>query len=95
MPAETAPTHVEKAHYSGWRRLALSALLPLLYVASVLLFFGGVTLGHLPQSLEAQLGMVAGGAGLLLLLALWLDRREARRAAAEARAGAAALEPAE
>jgi hypothetical protein len=94
MTVGTAPTlESDKTSYSGWRRAALSVLLPLAYVGTVLLLFGGVALDHLPESREAQLGMVALGAALLLLVALWLDRRDARREAAYA--DETALGPAE
>jgi hypothetical protein len=96
MTVETAPSFVrEKEHFSGWRRYALSALLPLAYAGAVLMLFGGVALDHLPQSPEAQLGIVALGAALLLLAALWLDRREAKREADETPDGETALGPAE
>ncbi|HXZ00530.1 MAG TPA: hypothetical protein VEI03_11055 [Stellaceae bacterium] len=67
----------------GWRRFALALLPALIYVGLVLALFGGFTLDHLPQSSMARLGMVVSGALTLLLVALFLDRREAKRAAAE------------
>ncbi len=67
----------------GWRRFALAALPALVYAGLVLAVFGGFTLDHVPQSPMARLGMVVSGALALLLVALFLDRREAKREAAE------------
>lgn len=78
----------------GWRRFALAALPALAYAALVLAVFGGFTLDHLPESPAARLGMVLSGAVALLLVAFFLDRREARREAAERAANADVL-PAE
>jgi hypothetical protein len=78
-----APGH----HPPAWRRRFVAALPGLLYTALVLALFGGIAIDHLPESPTARLGLVAGGAALLLLAALWLDRREARHDAAEPDAG--------
>ncbi len=91
-----APNHLipHRDAHPGWRRFVLAALPALIYAGLVLAVFGGFTLDHLPQSPLARLGMVACGAVALLFVAFFLDRREARRAAAE-RAGDAILGPAE
>jgi hypothetical protein len=78
----------------GWRRVALAVLPAAVYAALVLVVFGGFALDHLPQSQTARLGMVVSGALALLLFALFLDRREAKREAAE-RAALDAAGPAE
>ncbi|MGO8916145.1 MAG: hypothetical protein ACLQJR_09580 [Stellaceae bacterium] len=78
----------------GWRRLMLAVLPALVYAGLVLAVFGGFALDHLPESQTARLGMVVGGALALLLFALFLDRREAKREAAE-RAAIEAASPAE
>ena len=70
-------------HRPGWRRIALAALPAVVYAVLVLAVFGGFTLDHLPESPQARLGMVVSGAAALLLVAFFLDRREARREAAE------------
>jgi hypothetical protein len=80
LPQDVMP---ESESRPGWQRFALAALPALVYGGLVLALFGGFTLDHLPQSATARLGMVVGGAVSLLLVALFLDRREARRAAAE------------
>ncbi len=67
----------------GWRRFVLAALPALVYAGLVLALFGGFALDHLPQSPTARFGMVVSGALTLLLVAIFLDRREAKRAAAE------------
>jgi hypothetical protein len=90
-----APQDIISASESrpGWRRFAFAALPALVYAGLVLAVFGGFTLDHLPQSPTARLGMVASGALALLLVALFLDRREARREATE-RAAAEGITPA-
>ncbi|HZB91197.1 MAG TPA: hypothetical protein VE397_07145 [Stellaceae bacterium] len=70
-------------HRPGWVRRLHGALPGLLYAAMVLALFGGIAVDHLPQSPMVRLALVGGGAALLLLLALWLDRREDRHADAE------------
>jgi len=84
----------ESDHRPGWRRFTFALLPALLYAALVLAVFGGFTLDHLPESPAARLGMVVAGAIALLLVALFLDRREARREAAE-RAASGEVLPAE
>lgn len=79
----------------GWRRLVLAALPALIYTGLVLAVFGGFALDHLPQSPLARLGMVACGAAALLGVAFFLDRREARREAAERAVSGEILGPAE
>jgi hypothetical protein len=74
-----APGHYRPA----WRRRFGAALPGLLYTALVLALFGGIAIDHLPESPTVRLGLVGGGAALLLLAALWLDRREARHDTAE------------
>ncbi|HUC67513.1 MAG TPA: hypothetical protein VMA53_19000 [Stellaceae bacterium] len=71
----------------AWRRRFVAALPGLLYSALVLALFGGIAIDHLPESPTLQLGLVGGGAVLLLLAALWLDRREAQHDPAEPDAG--------
>lgn len=70
-------------HRPRWLRRLHAALPGLLYTALVLALFGGVAIDHLPESPMLRLCLVGGGAALLLLLALWLDRREGRHDAAE------------
>lgn len=67
----------------GWRRFVLGVLPACLYAVLVLALFGGFARDHLPESPTARLGMVVIGALALLLAALLLDRREAKRDAAE------------
>lgn len=67
----------------GWRRFTLAILPALIYAALVLAVFGGFTLDHLPEGPLARLGMVGCGAVALLFVAFFLDRREARREAAQ------------
>jgi hypothetical protein len=78
-----APGH----HRPAWRRRFVAALPGLLYTTLVLALFGGIAIDHLPESPTLQLGLVGGGAVLLLLAALWLDRREARHDTAAPEAG--------
>jgi hypothetical protein len=79
-----APGH----HPPAWRRRFVGALPGLLYTALVLALFGGIAIDHLPESPTARISLVAGGAALLLLAALWLDRREARHDPVAPEAGA-------
>lgn len=62
----------------GWRRSAVAALPGLFYVGIVLALFGGIAIDRLPDSPWARLAMVAVGVVLVVLAALWLDRREGR-----------------
>jgi zinc transporter ZupT len=55
---------------------ATAALVP--YGAVIVALFGGFTFHHLPEGSAIRFAMVASGACLLLLLALWLDRHEAK-----------------
>jgi hypothetical protein len=71
-----APSHTE--HRSRWRAF-LGAVPALLYIGVVLALFGGIAIDQLPQSPVARLALVAGGAALVVLAALWLDRRETGR----------------
>lgn len=71
-----APSRV--AHRSRWRA-ALGAVPSLLYVGVVLALFGGIAVDQLPESPVLRLALVAGGAALVVLAALWLDHRETGR----------------
>lgn len=86
MSDQTAPPSLSpESDGSPALPLFLLAIVPAApFIALVLTHAGGIAIDHLPASLAAQLAIVGSGAGLLLLTALWLDRREARRAAAEA-----------
>jgi peptidoglycan/LPS O-acetylase OafA/YrhL len=96
-------THMPASHdlvphrdaYPGWRRFLLAALPAVIYAGLVLAVFTGFALDHLPDSPLARLGMVGCGAGALLFVAFCLDRREARRVAAERGEDEAILGPAE
>ncbi len=55
------------------------AALGVVYAAFAMALFGGFAGQHLPQGLLGRYALVIGGAALLLLAALWLDRRERRR----------------
>jgi hypothetical protein len=81
MSDQTAPPSLSSENDgSPALPLFLLAVVPAaLFIALVLTHAGGIALDHLPESLAAQLAIVGSGAGLLLLTALWLDRREARR----------------
>jgi hypothetical protein len=82
MPAPHDLISPRDAH-PGWRRFLLAALPAVIYAGLVLTVFGGFALDRLPESPLARLGMVACGAIALLFVAFFLDRREARREAAE------------
>ncbi len=64
------------ARGSGWRRGVFAALPALLYAGLVVAVFGGLAIDRLPDSLLARIGMVTGGAVVVVLAALWLGRRE-------------------
>jgi hypothetical protein len=60
------------------RRSFLGALPGLLYIGVVLALFGGIAIDRLPQNPLIRFALVAIGAGLVVLVALWLDHREAQ-----------------
>jgi hypothetical protein len=55
------------------------AALGMVYAAFAMALFGGFAGQHLPQGVFGRYAIVVGGAALLLLAALWLDRRERQR----------------
>lgn len=55
------------------------AALGVVYAAVAMALFGGFAGEHLPQGVFGRYAIVVVGAALLLLAALWLDRRERRR----------------
>jgi hypothetical protein len=78
MTDQTAPQiRVVKKNRSMRFWFATAALVP--YGAVILALFGGFAFDHLPEGSAIRFAMVASGACLLLLLALWLDRHEAKR----------------
>jgi hypothetical protein len=73
------PQHASatQSHETGPR--AGDAALGVIYAAFAMALFGGFAGQHLPQGVFGRYAIVVGGAVLLLLAALWLDRRERRR----------------
>jgi cytochrome b561 len=78
LPASEDLAAHHRHSVSAWRRSAVAALHGIFYVGVVLALFGGIAIDRLPDSAWARLGMVAIGVVLVVLAALWLDRREGR-----------------
>ena len=78
MTDQTAPqSQVPAKNRSVRFWFATAALVP--YGAVILALFSGFAFDHLPEGSAIRFAMVASGACLLLLLALWLDRHEAKQ----------------
>jgi zinc transporter ZupT len=78
MTDQIAPrSRVPKKDRSMRFWFATAAIVP--YGAAIVALFGGFAFHHVPEGSATRFAMVASGAGLLLLLALWLDRHEAKR----------------
>ncbi len=77
MTDQTAPQSQVPAKNRSRFWLATAALVP--YGAVIVALFGGFTFDHLPEGSAIRFAMVASGACLLLLLALSLDRHEAKQ----------------
>jgi hypothetical protein len=75
MTDQTAPqSRVPKKDRGVRFWFATAALVP--YGAVIVALFGGFTFDHLPERIAIRFAIVASGACLLLILALWLDRHE-------------------
>jgi hypothetical protein len=78
MADQTAPQSQVPARNRSVRFwLTIAALVP--YGAVIVALFGGFAFDHLPEGSAIRFALVASGACLLLLLALWLDRHEANQ----------------
>jgi predicted MFS family arabinose efflux permease len=78
MTDQTAPQSQAREKSRSVRFLfGTAALLP--YGAVIGALFGGFAFDHLPERSALRFAIVAFGACLLLLLALWLDHHEAKR----------------
>jgi hypothetical protein len=78
LPASDHLAPPRAGHRGRWRTL-LGAAPALLYTGIVLALFGGIAVDQLPASPLVRFALVAGGAALVVLAALWLDHRETSR----------------